>query len=79
MAEGNGESFVRITNREIYDGLSDLKDQVKGIRADLTMVLSENVELRKRVRGLELKFYAILAGLTGALFAVLNATGALHA
>lgn len=79
MADGNGDSFVRITNREIYDGLNDVNDQVKSMRTDLSNILAENVELRKRVRGLELKFYAILAGLIGALVAILNVTGSLHA
>lgn len=71
-------TFVRITNRQIYDGLNDVKDQVKSMRTDLSNILAENVELRKRVRGLELKFYAILAGLIGSLVAVLNFSGAIH-
>lgn len=75
MDENSQNSFVRITNREIYDGLHEVQDQVQGMRADLTNILEENVDLRKRVRGLELKFYAILAGLIGALVAVLNFSG----
>lgn len=71
MADGNGDSFVRITNREIFDGLNDVKDQVKSMRNDLSNILEENVDLRKRVRGLEWKFYAVLSGLLGAIGAFL--------
>lgn len=76
MSENDG--FIRITNREIYDGLQDVKDQVRSMRSDLSMILSENVELRKRVRGLELKFYAILAGLIGSLVAIFNVSGVIR-
>lgn len=76
MSEGN--DFVRITNREIYDGLTGVERAVEALRSDMSSVLTENVELRKRVRGLELKFYAILAGLLGAVVAVIELAGGLH-
>ena len=67
--------FVRITNREIYDGLRGVERSVEALRTDMSNVLVENVELRKRVRGLELKFYAILAGLIGAIVVLVNIAG----
>ena len=67
--------FVRITNREIYDGLRGVERSVEALRTDMSNVLVENVELRKRVRGLELKFYAILAGLIGAVVVLVNIAG----
>jgi hypothetical protein len=60
-------SFVRITNREIYDGLRDLNRSVSQLENRVDSVLRENVELNKRVRALELRFYGILAGLIGAV------------
>ncbi len=66
--------FVKITNREIYDGLQSVQRDVTGIRADMSVILKENVELRRRVRSLELKVYTVLAGVVSAgvagLFAV---------
>jgi len=66
--EPNG---VRITNREVYDVVIQLRDRVASLENRLDNVLSENVETRKRTRGLELKFYGILAGLVGAVVVVL--------
>lgn len=61
--ESNGSSFVRITNREVYDKLSNLERVVNSMDGRMNSVLEDNVALSKRVRGLELKFYSILAGL----------------
>jgi len=58
--------FVKVSNREIYDSLRNLQQEVAAMRLDLTNILGENVELNKRVRSLELKFYSILAGFVGA-------------
>ncbi len=63
----NGGDFVRITNREIYDAIVNLKDRVAGVERRLDDVLSENVELRKRVRALELRTYAVMSGIITAL------------
>lgn len=71
---GNGD-FIRITNREIYDGLSALKEEVRDMRTLVQNVLSENVELRARVRSLELKSYAIMAGLLGAVAVLMKVSG----
>lgn len=60
-------SGVRITNREIYDLATSTRDEVRDIKAQLTMILGENVDIRRRTRALELKFYAILSGMGGAL------------
>ena len=60
-------TFARITNREVYDAVVQLRDRVAALENRVDSVLSENVDLRKRTRGLELKFYGILAGLVGAM------------
>jgi hypothetical protein len=63
----NGTSFVRITNREIYDALKAVEAAVSSMDGRVNDVLGENISLGKRVRALELKFYTILAGLTTAV------------
>jgi hypothetical protein len=61
------EYAIRITNREVYDAVVQLRDRVASLERRVDSVLGENVELRKRTRSLELKFYGILAGLLGAV------------
>lgn len=67
MANEDQNDFVRITNREIYDAIVSLRDRVSGVERRLDDVLGENVELRKRVRSLELRTYAVISGLITAL------------
>lgn len=67
----NEQTFARITNREIYDAVVQLRADVSSLENRVDNVLGENVELRKRTRGLELKFYGILAGLVGAVSVLL--------
>ena len=74
MAEDTNGS-IRITNREVYDGLLKLEKTTDHLVSRVDYVLGENVELRKRVRGLELKFYGILAGLVGAVTILLLGGG----
>lgn len=64
MTGGNGSDFVRITNREIWETLNVVRDEVRDVKNICTNIEEENVELRRRVRALELKVYTILAGLT---------------
>ena len=64
-------TFARITNREVYDAVVQLRDRVASLENRVDNVLGENVELRKRTRGLELKFYGILTGLVGAVLAAI--------
>ena len=71
----NTSTFARITNREVYDAVVGLKSAVQSLEARVDNVLGENVDLRKRVRGLELKFYGILAGLVGAVGVFLAGLG----
>lgn len=59
--------FIRITNREIWDALQNLEGTVGSIDQRLNAILNENVELKTRVRALELKTYTIFAGLSTAL------------
>jgi hypothetical protein len=61
------EYAIRITNREVYDAVMQLRDRVASIERRLDAVLADNIELHKRTRSLELKFYGILAGLVGAV------------
>lgn len=75
MAEINGhdrtrDDFVRITNREIYDGLRRLETGFDTLNTTMASVLEENVTLGKRVRALELRFYGVLAGLMASLTAL---------
>lgn len=56
------DDFVRITNREIYDAIVSLKAEVTGMAANVETVQSSNIDLRKRVRVLELRTYAALSG-----------------
>lgn len=56
--ETNGEVFVRVTNREIWDELKEIRKLVEPLPED-----------RKRIRSLELKVYTILAGLSSAIAA----------
>lgn len=74
MAEDNGSAFIRITNREIYDALVDVRKEVirvernvDKLEARIDDVLGENVDLRKRIRALELRVYAVISGLITAL------------
>jgi hypothetical protein len=61
---------IRITNREVYDGMLQVRDSVIRLENRVDSVLQENVILNKRVRALELRFYGILAGLVGSLTAL---------
>ncbi len=74
-ATREGEGFIRINNRELYDMLTQVRDRVQGLENRVDNVLGENVDLRKRVRALELKSYGIMAGLLGAVLVLLRAGG----
>ena len=71
MANGNGDQddpgFVRITNREIWQMLTDVRERVVDIVAEIESWQLERVDLKKRIRALELRFYGILAGVIGGL------------
>jgi hypothetical protein len=58
---------VRYTNKEIMETIRSLEFHIQGLERRVDSVLGENVDLRSRVRGLELKFYGVLAGLVGAI------------
>jgi hypothetical protein len=66
MADDNN-GFIRISNRELYDMMIQVRDKVGSLENRVDVVLSENVELRSRVRALELKTYTLLAGFTTGL------------
>lgn len=73
MAESeDSHSFVRITNREIYEMLVQVRTTVTSMEGRVDNVLGENVDLRKRVRSLELKVYTILSGCMTAIALVLK-------
>ena len=69
MSESTDPTFVRISNRELYDMLVQVRDRVGSLENRVDSVLGENVRLGQRTRALELKVYTILAGLTSALVA----------
>ena len=67
----NGDHLsIRITNREMYDMLVQLRDATRALEYRVDSVLSENVTLHKRVRALELRFYGVLAGLIASVTAL---------
>ena len=69
MPEGtNGNGGIRISNREIYDALMTVKDDVRDLKNDV----KELNDLRNRIRSLEIKFYGVLAGLIAALGLILK-------
>lgn len=61
---------IRITNREVYDGLLQVRDRLTSLENRVDNVLGENVVLNNRVRALELRFYGVLAGLVASLTAL---------
>ena len=69
MAEHDSEVFVRITNRELYEVVIQVRDRMSSMENRLDNVLSENVELRRRLRALELKTYTLMAGAISGLLA----------
>ena len=65
--EGNNGNGIRITNREVYDLVVELKDDVGDMARMVDQVVRENKDLKKRLVGLEVKVYALLAGLIAAV------------
>jgi tetrahydromethanopterin S-methyltransferase subunit G len=74
-ATSAGEGFVRISNRELYDMMTQVRDRVGALENRVDNVLGENVSLGKKVRALELKSYGIMAGLVSALIVLLKLGG----
>jgi hypothetical protein len=70
MENDQKQDFVRITNREIYDGLRDVQSEVKELKAQVNAVLGDSMDIRKeyggRLRSLELKVYTLLSGVVTA-------------
>jgi hypothetical protein len=62
-----GQDFVRITNREIWVTLNDVKAMVQDLERDKAEGIEERKDIRARLRALELKFYGVLAGLLGGI------------
>ncbi len=68
MSDGpTRDDFIRITNREIYDGLRGVQDELFQLKTTVNVVLSDNQTLGKRIRALELRFYGVVAGLMAAV------------
>jgi hypothetical protein len=68
----NGNNTIRITNRELYDTIQVLSNDVRDIKSGMETYKTDNRDLRTRVRALELRFYGILAGLVGAIIILLR-------
>lgn len=66
-----GRTFVTITNRDVWESVNKLRDEVR----NYTQQTSDYPELKARVRGLELKFYALLAGVIGAIVLIVAKGG----
>ena len=70
MAEGDA-SGIRITNREVYDQLVQVRERLLALEGRVDAVLTDNVTIKKeyggRLRALELRYYAVLAGLLATL------------
>lgn len=74
MAENDGQEFVRITNREVYERLGTVEAKLDSALSTIDKQNMTLIDYGKRVRALELRFYGILAGLLGAI-AVLARVG----
>lgn len=70
MDDSANHLSIRITNREMYDMLTQIRDATRALEFRVDNVLGENVALNKRVRALELRFYGVLAGLIASLTAL---------
>lgn len=85
-AVASGEGSIRISNREIFDMVVQVRDRVAAVenRVDnafgpegiMATILKDQVDTRAKVRALELKSYVIMAGLLGAVVAMLRGIGA---
>ena len=58
-SDAGSSEFVRITNAMVYTELQATRADLR----DLAKSIDDYPEMKKRVRGLELKFYGVLAGL----------------
>jgi hypothetical protein len=65
-------TFIRITNREIYLRLEMVANELRTMTSDVRQAVEGSLELGKRVRSLELKFYGVLAGLVAAITIIIG-------
>jgi hypothetical protein len=63
MSDEDNGTFVRIGNREIYNKLEAMDDTIKDLAFQVSELTKTRADNTKRIKTLELKFYAILAGL----------------
>lgn len=79
--EVDSNGGFRVSTRELYDMMSRVAasmtslelqtaTRLQALETRVDNVLGENVDLRKRVRGLELKYYGVAAGLVTALITI---------
>lgn len=71
---GNGQEFVRITNREVWIRLGTVEAKLDDALSKIAFRDRTIEEYGKRVRALEFRFYGILAGLIGALVVLVRLT-----
>lgn len=64
---GDGEEFVRITNREVYNRLGTVEAKLDAALSTIDKQNAQLIDYGKRIRALELRFYGVLAGLIGAM------------
>lgn len=64
------DPFVSISNRDVWNSLQEVKDLVRGMSAKMDSINAKVEDHDKKIRGLDLKFYGILAGLIAALGAI---------
>jgi hypothetical protein len=74
-AEHAGEGFIRISNRELYDLMTQVRDRVVRNESRIEILSAESATQTKKIRGLELRFYGIGAGLLAALVVLLKVGG----
>jgi hypothetical protein len=63
MQENNGQDFVRITNREVWEKLGRVEAKLDNTLSQLQKAEEQRADHSKRIRALELRFYGILAGI----------------
>jgi hypothetical protein len=74
--DDDSQSFVRITNREIFDGLTNVQGRLTLLEQTVHSVLEDNVAIKKeygkRLRAIELKNYTLMSGIVTACLLLLK-------
>lgn len=64
---GGETPFVRVTNKEVWMQLRTVEAKLDDALRTISSQNERLIDHGKRIRGLELRFYGVLAGLVGAV------------